>query len=583
MNASQKPARLGRTLALAVLLLLMAVACFISWQRQVSHEAQTARWNEAWSKLGAVLNPQIDLPTFLSSAKATLLADGGTATSWENFSAASEWQKHYPGLRSVGYLEPVAQPTGETALRLKFFRWRNPATNQPAYDPTTDALVASALNNWYNHSNGLGSFQLSLPFAGPDRLRDQQLCFVTLRKNHGIIAEHDPLLPSPNAVLFFELDHVDYFRSFQKQLAGLPVELRLLAPDELDPPPTANRRPFSLDSLSGEWRFDAILKPSPTGIILPQWLLLGCGIVLSGIFSWLFAVQTRLRYQAESAHETVLTRESEILALNRDLEKTIAERTTELNVALAEEKDLNRLKTNFTSMVTHEIRTPLEIILSSADILLRYLDRLQPERRTAHLLGIKSAVQRMNALMADVLLFSRAEAGRMEFNPSALVLDAFCKQLVDEIQSATNRRCPIQLSVTGVNESARADENLLRHILTNLLSNAVKYSPAGSEVAFSVTRVEGDAVFTVRDSGLGIPGEDRRRIFTPFYRGKNVATIQGTGLGLVIVKHCVEQHGGTIEIESAEVGGTKVIVRLPLFSPAHTEFVKRIGESQKSE
>jgi signal transduction histidine kinase len=549
----------------------------------VAGAAQTARWNEAWAKLDVVLKPQVDMTTFFNSAKATLLADGGTAAAWEHFSSASEWPRHYAGLRSVGYLEPVAQPTGETTLRLKFFKWRNPTAGQPAYDPTADAVVAGGLNDWYNHSNGWGSFQLSLPLADSDRLQDRRLCFVTLRNNHGFITEHDRLLPRPSAVLFFELDHVEYFRSYEKQLAGLPVELKLLAPEEPDPPHTANRRPFSLNAISGGWRFDAILKPSPTEIILPPWLLLGGGLVLSGIFSWLFARQTRLRYQAEAARELVLAREAEILALNRDLEQKISGRTAELKVALAEEKELNRLKTNFTSMVTHEIRTPLEIILSSADILLRYLDRLQPERRTAHLLGIKSAVQRMNALMADVLLFSRAEAGRMEFNPAALDLGGLGHKLVDEIQSATNQRCPIRLAVNDVSEPARADENLLRHILTNLLSNAVKYSPAGKAVLFSVIRVAGDAVITIQDSGMGIPDEDRQRIFTPFYRGKNVATIQGTGLGLVIVKHCVEQHGGTISIESGAGGGTKVTVRLPLFSPAHTEFLNRIGEKQKPE
>jgi signal transduction histidine kinase len=152
---------------------------------------------------------------------------------------------------------------------------------------------------------------------------------------------------------------------------------------------------------------------------------------------------------------------------------------------------------------------------------------------------------------------------------------------VDEIQSATNHRCPIELSTLNVADPARADENLLRHILSNLLTNAIKYSQAGKSVSLTVNRLLGDAIFIVQDSGLGISEEDRRRIFTPFYRGKNVATIQGTGLGLVIVKHCVEQHGGTIAIESAAAVGTKVTVRLPLFSPGHTEFINRLGLNQK--
>jgi len=188
-------------------------------------------------------------------------------------------------------------------------------------------------------------------------------------------------------------------------------------------------------------------------------------------------------------------------------------------------------------------------------------------------------VQRMSGLLEDVLLFSKAEAGRMGFSPVQMDLNPFCATLVDELLSATNRRCPIGLAC-GINEAARADEKLLRHILSNLLTNAVKYSPPGTPVIFSVARDGGDAIFIVQDRGAGIPEEDRKRLFTPFYRGKNVATIQGTGLGLVIVKHCAERHGGKIEIASAENLGTTVSVRLPLFSPAHTEFVSRLSQDK---
>jgi PAS domain S-box-containing protein len=271
--------------------------------------------------------------------------------------------------------------------------------------------------------------------------------------------------------------------------------------------------------------------------------------------------------------------EEKLRGLNSDLEKRVADRTAELNIVLAGEREVNRLKTNFTSMVTHEIRTPLEVILSSAEILLRYLERLSPEKRVKHLLTIRAEVQRMSSLMQDVLLFSRAEAGRMEFHPAPLDLKNLCTQIFDEIQSATARRCPIQLQSGDSLESARADENLLRHTFANLLNNAVKYSPAGKLVSFSITREDGTAIFVVQDSGMGIPEEDCQRLFTPFHRGKNVATIQGTGLGLVIVKHCVERHGGTIEIQSQPAAGTMVTVRLPLFSPALTEFVQRLSKT----
>jgi PAS domain S-box-containing protein len=257
------------------------------------------------------------------------------------------------------------------------------------------------------------------------------------------------------------------------------------------------------------------------------------------------------------------------------------EEEQELQRALAEEKELNRLKSNFISMVTHEIRTPLALILGSSEILSRYLDRLPPEKRSEHLSTIDSAVQRMSALMEDVLLFSKAEAGRMEFNPVIMDLKNFCAQLVDEIASTTNRRCPVQFSIGEISQPARSDENLLRHVFANLLANAAKYSPPGTPVHFSVSQVNGDALFVVRDGGMGIPADDRKRLFTPFHRGKNVAAMPGTGLGLVIVKHCVERHGGEIEIESAENRGTTVSVRLPLFSPAHTDFVNRLSQETK--
>jgi len=245
--------------------------------------------------------------------------------------------------------------------------------------------------------------------------------------------------------------------------------------------------------------------------------------------------------------------------------------TEQLKNSLAEERELNTLKSNFISMVSHEIRTPLALILSSSEILSRYLDRLPPEKQQRHLGTISEAVHRMALLVEDVLMFSRAESGRLEFKPAPLELNQLCLQLADETASAMNQRCPIRLALPANPAQVRVDEALLRHILTNLLTNAVKYSPPGEAVLVEVRHENSQVLLRVQDHGIGIPEADGKRIFTPFYRSPNAAHIPGTGLGLVIVKRCVERHGGQIQIQSREGAGTTVTVQLPVYVPGQTE------------
>ena len=172
--------------------------------------------------------------------------------------------------------------------------------------------------------------------------------------------------------------------------------------------------------------------------------------------------------------------------------------------------------------------------------------------------------------MEEVLLLGRLDSGGTEFKPAPLDLPNFCRRVCDEMESATSRRCPIALTLdlggTGESPVARGDEAVLRHILTNLLSNAVKYSPAGETAELSVRRDAGAAVFRVRDRGCGIPAADQQRLFQAFHRGSNVRQIPGTGLGLLIVRRCVDLHGGTIDFETVEGQGTTFTARLPLFA-----------------
>jgi len=243
----------------------------------------------------------------------------------------------------------------------------------------------------------------------------------------------------------------------------------------------------------------------------------------------------------------------------------------ELHRTLAREVELSRLKSNFVSMVSHEFRTPLGIIQSSAELLRDFYQKMPANERDEHLESITRNTRRMADMMEEILVLSRLDAGKLDFQPAALDLSGFCRRLVDEVLSTTNRRCAIELSLASEPPEVKADERLLGHIFTNLLSNAVKYSEPGTTVCFAVKRDGPDAVCTVRDQGIGIAEEDQQLLFKAFHRGSNVGTRPGTGLGLLLVKRCADLHGGMLQLDSKVGEGTTVTVRLPIFERNHEE------------
>ncbi len=256
--------------------------------------------------------------------------------------------------------------------------------------------------------------------------------------------------------------------------------------------------------------------------------------------------------------------EDHLLAMMVDISQR-KQAEAELHKTLAREMELSRLKSNFVSMVSHEFRTPLGIIQSSAELLQDFFQRMQPAEREEQLESITRNTRRMAGMMEEILVLSRLDAGKLDFQPSALDLSSFCRRVVDEVHSATNRLCPVELSLASDLPRARADERLLGHILTNLLSNAVKYSEPGASARFRVEREGTAALFVIRDEGIGIPKNDQQMLFTAFHRGANVGNRAGTGLGLLLVKRCVELHQGKVWIESKVGDGTTVTVRLPVF------------------
>ncbi|MEB3309311.1 MAG: PAS domain S-box protein [Snowella sp.] len=259
-----------------------------------------------------------------------------------------------------------------------------------------------------------------------------------------------------------------------------------------------------------------------------------------------------------------------IAGVIRDITR-IKQAEQEIRNALEKEKELNDLRSRFITMASHEFRTPLSIINSSAGIMSTYHERLSEEKKRQHLQRIQDSVQHMTTLLDDVLMMSRAEAEKIAFNPQPLNVIAFCRDLVTELQLSSNEHTitfHLQNATQDSSQETRSlivnlDPKLLRQIFTNLLNNAIKYSPNGGNITFNLQLEADNLIFEIQDQGIGIPTEDLQQLFTAFHRATNTGNIQGTGLGLAIVKRCVDLHQGIIEVDSHLDQGTVFTLTLP--------------------
>lgn len=229
---------------------------------------------------------------------------------------------------------------------------------------------------------------------------------------------------------------------------------------------------------------------------------------------------------------------------------------------LAQEKELSEHKVRFLSMISHEFRTPLSIILGSAQLLAESSQQWT-EKKQKNLDRIQSSAKLMTKLLTDILTLTRAETGKMECNPKIIELESFCLNLVEDIQFCSETQHSIKFISQAQCTHANLDEKLLYSILSNLLSNALKYSPHGGNIDFILSCSPEAAIFQIKDEGIGIPLEDRQALYEPFYRSKNVEHIVGTGLGLAVVKKCLDIHRGQISVESIPGIGTTFTVTIP--------------------
>lgn len=234
-----------------------------------------------------------------------------------------------------------------------------------------------------------------------------------------------------------------------------------------------------------------------------------------------------------------------------------------LEFSLAKQKEIGELKLQLFSMISHEFRTPLSVILLSSQLLREILEELVDEKQLKNLYRIQSSAKLMNHLLTDILTLTRAEAGKLDYKPQLINVENFCLNLVEDLQIFGTAPHLIEFKNNGQCFRANLDEKLLYSILSNLLLNAIKYSSGGGKIYLILNSEPEALVFQVIDKGIGIPPEEQQKIYDPFYRCQNIENIVGTGLGLAVVKKSVERHQGEIFVESELGCGTTFTVKIP--------------------
>jgi PAS domain S-box-containing protein len=242
-------------------------------------------------------------------------------------------------------------------------------------------------------------------------------------------------------------------------------------------------------------------------------------------------------------------------------ERKMAER--ELQLSLEKEKELSEMRSSFITMTSHEFRTPLSTILSSAELMEHYDSSWSDEKRSLHLRRIQEAAKHINTMLGKILVIGRAEAGKVLPKPVQIDLLDFCRELIEEMQIADLHKHEIEFFIQGNIRPIYSDKMLLRQVLENLLSNALKFSPINTKITLRVDFQLDQVLYEISDEGCGIPDKDLDKIFTPFHRAENVQNIPGTGLGLTIVKKSLELMRGNVQLTNPKKKGTCFTVCIP--------------------
>lgn len=296
------------------------------------------------------------------------------------------------------------------------------------------------------------------------------------------------------------------------------------------------------------------------------------GYVLKPINKELIRTVIEMGYARHLVDIQLKEKQLELKKLNTGLEEIVAERTAELKnknkqleVALNREKEVSEFKSRIVTTISHEFRTPMTTIMSSAELMERLINKDQPKEKVfRHTNLIKQSVAELIELLNDVLLVEKFDSGKYEVNIKPLDLDAYFKDLTFKTEIGIGRSHQFIANIDDDLGTSKTDKKLLGHILNNLLSNAFKYSDSNSKVELNIEKNDTSFNIKVIDEGMGMNEETVSMIFDSFYRAKNVTNIEGTGMGLSILNNSIKMLKGEIKAESELGKGSTFFVKLPL-------------------
>lgn len=231
---------------------------------------------------------------------------------------------------------------------------------------------------------------------------------------------------------------------------------------------------------------------------------------------------------------------------------------------LEREQELSDMKSRFISIASHEFRTPLAGILSSVDLIERYLKNdanmwskfMHQAKIDSHIQKINTSIKTLTATLNQFLSLGQLEEGKIEYQEEVFDLQEMLENHIEEFSGLTRNNQHIHYIHKSKKTTVCLDRNILRHVMNNLMSNAVKYTGENKNIHISSNIKKNSIEIVVKDEGMGIPLEDQKNLFRRFFRAKNATNLQGSGLGLNIVKKYVELMNGTISFKSKEYKGT---------------------------